>query len=124
MNTIASLLAALAGIPAAVTIDGRLDEAMWRTTARQWTAVDRRISPNRARFFLDWDETYLYFAAEVEDANVVGTHGGRKAKVWLDDAVELFLDFGDLRAKDRTPLTFEYGFSVAGGVNWTTGLGT
>ncbi len=106
-----------------VTIDGQLEDAFWRRAARQWTVLDPAISENRARFYLGWDERYLYFAADVDDTNVVGTHRDRKDRIWLDDAVELFIDFGSGRANERTPQTFEYGFSAAGGVNWTRGKG-
>ena len=105
------------------TIDGRLDDPFWSLRSRVWNAQDHRLPDNRARFHLGFDDDYLYFAADVIDADVTGTHTGRKDQVWLDDTVEIFIDFGNGTAADRTPETFEYGFSVAGGVNWTRGTG-
>jgi len=121
--TIGLVLAGAGSAGQVVVVDGRLDEAFWRREAYVWDVLDPAITANRVRFYLGWDDRWLYFAADVQDGNVVGTHTGRKEAVWLDDAVELFLDLGDGRAKERTPLTFEYGFSAAGGVSWTRGTG-
>jgi len=103
-------------------INGRLDEPFWSLRDRVWTVQDPRLPANRATFHLGFDDKYLYFAAEVTDPDVTGTHTGRKDRVWLDDAVEMFIDFG-AGGRQRTPQTFQYGFSAAGGVNWTRGTG-
>lgn len=104
------------------SINGFLDDTFWTTQARVWRLSDPDLDA-QARCLLGWDERYLYLAAEVRDPQVIGQHRGRKVPVWLDDAVELFLDFGGGDAEDRTPQTFEYGFSAGGGVNWTRGVG-
>jgi hypothetical protein len=102
-------------------IDGELNETFWTTRSRVWVAEDPKLPDNSVRFYLGFDHQYLYFAADVTDANVIGTHSGTRDQVWEDDAVEIFIDFGDGSAIDRTPQSFEYGFSPAGGVNWTRG---
>ncbi len=106
------------------SIDGFIDDDFWTTQARVWHVEKDGDDQQATRFWLGHDNEYLYFAADVKDVDVRGKHTGRKAEVWKDDAVELFIDFGDGTAEDRTPQTFEYGFSAAGGVNWTRGTGT
>lgn len=111
------------GTDAAPTIDGSLDDPFWAHQARVWEVADSRLPENHARFYLGYDDAHLYFAADVTDRNVSGTHTGRKDEVRLDDAVVLMIDVGDGSAAERTPDTYEYGFSAAGAVNWTRGTG-
>ncbi len=108
---------------ASPTIDGFLADPFWSLHARVWTARDPRLPHNAARFYLACDENYLYFAADVTDANVAGDHRKQRDEVWGDDAAQVFLDFGDGSAAERTPETFAYGFSAAGGASWTRGTG-
>ena len=111
------------GATSAPSIDGYLDDDFWQKQARIWTTCDPDQPENLAQFRIGCDENFFYFAADVNDSNVTGMHKGRKNEVWLDDCVEIFIDFGDGKAAERTPETFEYGFSAAGGVNWTRGTG-
>ncbi len=99
-----------------LTIDGRLDEAVWQQAAP--VAVNYRLgavgqtdpAPTmRARFA--WDEHFLYIGYEVWDTQLVavtdgrekGPPGNRRLAVlpWAPeqkvDCVELFLSFGDQR---------------------------
>ena len=80
-------------LSAAPTIDGRLDDTFWATRSRAWVADHPKLPDNSVRFNLGFDHEYLYFAADVTDPNVVGTHTGTKDEVWEDDAVEIFIDF-------------------------------
>jgi len=102
-------------------IDGYIEDRAWLESARVWDAWDPRLPDNHARFYLAWDERCLYFAADVTDANVTGTQRGRKNPVWEDDGVEFYIDLGDGTDVRRTPDTYQFGFSAAGGVNWTRG---
>lgn len=107
------------GVPA---IDGFLNDPFWSRRARVWRLSHPRMPDNNAVFYLGFDETHLYLAADVTDANIFGHHHQRKDETWKDDAVTFLLDFGDGTARDRTPSTFSYEFSAAGGASWTRGV--
>jgi len=107
------------GVPA---IDGFLNDPFWSRRARVWYLSHPRIPENGVTFYLGFDEEHLYLAADVTDANIFGHHHQRKDETWKDDAVTFLLDFGDGTARDRTPSTFSYEFSAAGGVSWTRGV--
>ncbi len=104
-------------------INGYLDDVFWSTQARVWVVHEPTGKQPAARFWFGHDEQYVYVAADVNDRDVLGQQSGRKSEIWRDDAVEIYLDFGDGKAQERTPDTFTFGFSAAGGVNWTRGTG-
>ncbi len=102
-------------------IDGYIEDRAWLEIARVWDAWDARLPQNHVRFYLAWDERCLYFAADVTDPDVTGIRRHRKDPVWEDDGVEFYIDLGAGTDVRRTPDTFQFGFSAAGGVNWTRG---
>ncbi len=106
-----------------IVIDGRLDDAGWQH-ALVWTTGDQRISPDRFACRIAYDEAFIYLAADVTDTDVQGTHTDPRSAVFKDDAIEFFFEVDRARARDRTPRTFEYGFSPAGGYSNVTGRGT
>lgn len=46
---------------------------------------------DRFRFYTQWSDDYLFFAALIEDLDVAGRHQDGNQPVWLDDDLELFL---------------------------------
>lgn len=78
----------------AITIDGKLDEASWRsapvsdpfveivTGAPAW--FDTRVR-------MLWDDTYLYFGYTAEETDVWGTFTERDSKIWEENDLELFI---------------------------------
>jgi len=112
-----------AGVPRCqITIDGRLDDPGWKQSL-VWTVGDKRISRDRFVARVAYDEEFVYLAADVNDADVQGTHAAPGSEVFKDDAIEFFFEVDGARAKDRTRRTFEYGFSPAGGYSNVTGQG-
>ncbi len=91
-------------IGAPPTVDGKLDD--WKSA--DFTALNHRNAAQQggtwspsatqddadcsARFALRWDQVYLYFAVEYDD-DVRGVHpASGLGTIYLDDAVELYLD--------------------------------
>lgn len=116
-----ALLAAQASVISAPSLDGFVNEPFWAEKGRGWTLHDPAQPGTVARCMLAYDDLYLYFAADVIDANVVGSNRTPKSKVWEDDAIKLLLHVGDPAAEHWTAETFSYTFSAMGGVNWTRG---
>lgn len=122
--TILVTIACAASLPAASTptIDGFVNDAFWTEQARTWE-IRASDQPNAqsARFFLGYDDAFLYFAAEVSDRNVVGSQRMPRMRIWEDDAVKLLLHFGNPAATAWTAETFAYTFGAAGGATWSHG---
>ncbi len=108
--------------PCEIAVDGRLDDTGWRHSL-VWTTGDTRISPDRFTCRVAYDESFVYFAADVTDGDVRGTRREPGSEVFKDDAIEFFFEVDCARARDRTPRTFEYGFSPTGGYSNVTGNG-
>jgi len=106
-----------------ITIDGRLDDPGWQR-ALVWATGNARITPDRFTCRVAYDAEFIYFAADVSDCDVRGTHAQPRSAVFKDDAIEFFFEVDRARARDRTPRTFEYGFSPAGGYSNVTGRGS
>ncbi|AFL88294.1 protein of unknown function (DUF1083) [Terriglobus roseus DSM 18391] len=78
------------------TIDGKLDDAVWRHAA--WTSAfvditggaDRRPI-YRTRMKMLWDDHALYIAAELQEPDVHGTLTAHDSVIFHDDDFELFL---------------------------------
>ena len=76
-------------------LDGRLDELAWQTAMvltnfhQAWLGPDHRpAAATRARMLWDWE--YLYFAAELEDSDLVATVTAHDGPLWEADVFELF----------------------------------
>ncbi len=76
---------------------------------------------DRLRFWVQWDDSYLYFAARSDDLDVVGRHGGLNEPVWLDDDVELFVRTDKKAPEALDDQCFWLGMSAAGGVYFAQG---
>jgi hypothetical protein len=79
----------------AVTVDGNLSE--WANIAAISLADDpnngRGAANNSAKVKLAWDDTYLYAAYDVTDTELLAVQTTRDASdIYLDDAIELYID--------------------------------
>jgi hypothetical protein len=82
-----------------LTIDGKLDEAAWRTAPNAELVDVRSGEPNRdfpvnARVVLLWDALGFYVGFDVQDANVSGgfPEGAKDPHLWTRDTVEIMVD--------------------------------
>ncbi len=80
---------------APVTLDGRLTE--WGKARPIILTIKedsehfrmKKTIQRGAKISFMWDDTYLYFAAEVQDEEFIFTR--REAEIWQDDVIELFV---------------------------------
>ena len=79
-----------------IRIDGKLDDAAWQ--AAPWTddfadiEGSRKPKPRfRTRAKIAWDDTYLYFAAGMEEPHVWGTLTRHDSVIFLDNDFEVFI---------------------------------
>ncbi len=107
----------------AISLDGDLTEEIWTRRSRVWMLAASQNLNASAHFHLTYDDAFLYLGAEIADANLAGLHRARSGDLSRDDAVGFLLDFGDGTAGSRTPRTFSYLFSVAGGMDFSQGQG-
>jgi len=80
-----------------ITVDGRLDEAVWRKTDTTADFVDITGDSSRAPRFrttamMAWDERCLYVGASIEEPNVWATLTERDAVIFHDNDFEVFID--------------------------------
>ncbi|WP_340105986.1 carbohydrate-binding family 9-like protein [Rhodohalobacter sp. 8-1] len=80
-----------------ITVDGITDEEIWNSS--EWTddfinlAGDLSISPEyRTKVKLLYDDNYLYVAGEMEESDIYGTMTERNSRLYLDNALEVFID--------------------------------
>ncbi len=80
-----------------ISVDGRLDEAVWR--AVPWTDDFQDIQGDplpkprfRSRAKMLWDSTYFYIAAELEEPDVWATLTKRDTVIYYDNDFEVFID--------------------------------
>ena len=83
--------------PAAINVDGQLDEPAWSAAAWTDAFVDIEGGPARAprlmtRARMLWDDDYFYVAADMEEPDVWGTLVERDAVIFHDNDFELFID--------------------------------
>jgi hypothetical protein len=78
-------------------IDGRLDDAAWKSAP--WTDrfvdIEGSAKPRphfRTRAKMLWDDQYFYVAAELEDPHVWGTLTNHDAVIFHDPDFEVFID--------------------------------
>ncbi len=76
-----------------ITLDGVLDEAAWKEApvlsafAVYW---QKRKAKSATKARLLWDDERLYFAAEMEDADLYADVKEHNGMCWLNDVFELF----------------------------------
>lgn len=80
-----------------LAVDGKLDEAAWKSA--DWTTDfvdiegDTRPKPRfRTRAKLLWDENYLYIGAELEEPHVWATLTNHDSVIFHDPDFEVFID--------------------------------
>ncbi len=78
-------------------IDGKLDDAAWKTAA--WTDyfvdIQGELRPRprfRTRAKMLWDDHYFYFAAELEEPHVSAALTQHDSVIFHDNDFEIFLD--------------------------------
>src|SRR5690606_9347068 len=95
-----------------ITIDGKADEEVWKSAQtidpfrRAWEGDKERPPKQATKARLLWDREYIYFFAELPDADlnaVVKEHDGQ---VWTDDAFELFF-----KPAAKKPAYYEFNFN-------------
>lgn len=79
------------------TLDGRLDDAVWRNVP--WTEsfadIEGPSKPTpryRTRAKIAWDDRYLYIAADMEEPDVWATYDRRDMIVFHENDFEVFID--------------------------------
>ncbi len=76
-------------------LDGKDDDEAWKHAVEipdfilPWEKPPRDAT-TETRAKLLWDAKYLYYYAEMEDADLQATHKERDSELWLDDVFELF----------------------------------
>lgn len=79
----------------AVVIDGRLDDAAWRTALRIEGAYafdkHEHLAEPATSWWMLWDAERLYFAFDCADTNIVSAVRERDGAVYTGDCVEMFL---------------------------------
>lgn len=76
-----------------IRIDGKLDEAAWGEARAIEDFVvfwENRAAKTRTVARLLWDDEALYFAAEMEDADLYADITEKDGQTWLNDVFELF----------------------------------
>lgn len=77
------------------TLDGSLDEPLWRVARSTGAFVEPReggASRLQASAKLLWDERFLYLGAVVHDTWIRASQRDHDAHLWEQDAVELMID--------------------------------
>ena len=78
-----------------VKVDGQLDEAVWKkapSTGPFQDAYNGSALPYKTEARVAWDQRHLYIAFECQDSDIFSEPKERDAKLWLQDAVEIFID--------------------------------
>ena len=78
-------------------IDGRLDEPAWKDAASTSAFVsivgpEKGAPEHTAHAKILWDDTHVYFAAEIEEPHLWGTLTERDSIIFRNNAFEVFLD--------------------------------
>ena len=77
-----------------IKLDGVLDEAAWGKAEplRDFAVFWQNRKPRTATTArLLWDDDYLYFSADMEDADLYAVVKERNGMTWYDDVFEMFL---------------------------------
>ena len=78
-----------------IKLDGKLDEKEWKdapSTGEFVRTMDGMPADQKTSAKLLWDDKNLYVAFEVEDRDVWSTLDKHDAKLWTQEAVEMFID--------------------------------
>jgi hypothetical protein len=78
-----------------IQIDGSLDEEAWQGAARTGffrTTNGKQAARLRTEARLTWDQENLYFGFECEDEDIFSSYTRRDQPLYLQEAVEVFLD--------------------------------
>lgn len=82
---------------APVTIDGRIDDAVWQRA--EWHPLNHHMIGSlpstedfSGRFKVAWDVNKLYLVAEIIDDVLIDTHPDPYDRYWDDDTLEVFID--------------------------------
>jgi glucose/arabinose dehydrogenase len=97
-----------------ITLNGRADEPAWKNAQvisnfrvpRPDGAWRKPLMATRAKLL--WDRNYLYYYAEMDDADLYATITEHQGKVWTNDAFEMFL-----KPDDTKPGYYEFEVSPA-----------
>jgi len=79
------------------TIDGTLDEAVWKDAAEingfslPWLGTNARPAAKATRAKLLWDRDYLYVAADMDDADLYADVTEHDGQTWDNDVFEMFV---------------------------------
>lgn len=79
-----------------IVIDGNPDDAAWKGAAvidnfsLPWLGAKARPAKTKTVARLLWDDEFLYFLAEMDDADVYADIGEHNGKIWFNDVFELF----------------------------------
>ena len=85
-------------IDSSITVDGHLDEAVWRAapkSPRFRDLVHGQPGIHDTRASVLWDDQNLYVGYWIEEPDVQATLTERDALIYMDNDVELFIDGGD-----------------------------
>lgn len=83
--------------PSSLTIDGRLDEASWKSAAWSDPFIDiegdSKPKPRLlTRVKMLWDDDYFYFGADLEEPDLWGTYTERESIIFHENDFEVFID--------------------------------
>ncbi|MCS7046414.1 MAG: PQQ-dependent sugar dehydrogenase [Gemmataceae bacterium] len=98
-----------------IVIDGRADEAAWKHAQiidqfyLPWLGKDARRARTATTARLLWDREYLYFCADMEDADLYADVLEHDGMTWENDVFELFL-----KPADDKPGYYEFQVNAAG----------
>lgn len=76
------------------TIDGKLDEPMWRElpSTGNWPTSNNRPARFRTEARIAWDNRYLYVGVYCEDDDIWSTYTKRDEPLFQQEVVEFFVD--------------------------------
>ena len=100
-----------------ITIDGKADEEAWKHAQTidnfylPWLGKNARAARTKTRAKLLWDRDYLYFFADMEDADLYADIKEHNGMLWDNDVFELFFK----PAADK-PGYYEFQVNAAGAV--------
>jgi uncharacterized repeat protein (TIGR03806 family) len=100
-----------------LTLDGKADEAAWKHAQiidnfyLPWLGAKARAARTATKARLLWDREYLYFFADMEDADLYADVKEHDGQTWFNDVFELFFK----PAADK-PGYYEFQINAAGTV--------